>query len=77
MRKIVLGIILGVLVGLGGYIYMTKPCIAGMCFQINCVNSTLCGTGCFCGKDLGAATGKCFSASRADELTSRGYVILH
>ncbi len=76
MKVLIITFILGVLITLGVYIYTSKPCLAGICPSVACVNSWICGDGCVCGKDLGEAMGKCYSASRADELSKQGLQIL-
>ncbi len=75
MVKYALSIIVVCILGLGIYLYLAKPCLAGICIG-KCINSSVCGTGCFCGKEFPKPMGKCYSADRVDELLGKGYEIL-
>jgi len=76
MWKIVLGIILAILIGFGAYIHITKPCYAGICPSVKCLNSSICGSGCFCGKDFPEPMGRCYSASVYKEALEKGIQVL-
>ena len=76
MKKLILVLLLGLIVGLGTYLYITRPCYAGLCYQGKCMSSSFCGSGCFCGKDWPEPMGFCYSIDRADELLQQGIQIL-
>lgn len=60
-RNMVLALLLLLLVGIGGYLFTAKPCVAGFCFTGTCFNSSGCGQGCICLKEGMDLRGKCYS----------------
>jgi len=52
MRKLYIGLVLSFIMGLGTFLYYTKPCFAGFCtFKGKCFNSSICGVDCVCVSD--------------------------
>jgi len=66
MKRLLLITILGVLVGLGVYGYLTRPCFAGICAASwRCISSAACPSGCVCAKRGTEIQGECMGTSRA------------
>lgn len=66
MKRLLLISILGVLVGLGVYGYLTRPCFAGICVvDWKCFTSSACPGECVCAKRGTEVQGRCMGTSRA------------
>ena len=61
MKKLV-GLLAAVLLLAGGLVLGNpKPCYAGLCFDVRCLNSSICGLGCVCLKRGTEPMGHCYS----------------
>ncbi len=60
IKYILIGVFI-IAVAVSGYVYMTKPCFAGICFTGKCFSHSMCGSGCVCGKKNFEPSGYCFS----------------
>lgn len=61
MKKIV-GAVLVVLLLMGAYLFIAKPCVAGNCWG-RCRDSSYCPDGCACVKSQTDVMGDCVSAN--------------
>jgi len=60
MKRLIITSVLVLLGAIGDYIYLTRPCIAGMCPDRMCTSNSDCGgEPCFCLKGSGETTGSC------------------
>ena len=73
MKRLMIAVVMALMVAFGVYIYLTRPCIAGICFNGQCFNSSICFSGCTCLKKGMETMGYCYSSSRADQLIKQGW----
>lgn len=60
MTKLIIGLIFFFVIA-AGYLLIVKPCIAGWCYGGQCINSSICGSGCVCLKRNLELSGYCYS----------------
>ena len=61
MRNVVIVITLVVILGLGAFVYITRPCFGAICSIDPCSDNMDCGRGCVCIKDPEERLGECYS----------------
>ena len=61
MKRLIITVVVALLVAFGGYIYHTRPCIAGMCQGYWCHSAADCVGDCYCLKDAYDNVGQCVS----------------
>lgn len=61
MKRLIITVAITLLVAFGGYVYLTKPCLAVYCFSGLCSSGMQCGRGCVCVKAGGETFGECYS----------------
>jgi len=64
MKKIFIALTFGLLIGLGVYVYIARPCIADWCGTGRCFKSSDCYSGCVCVEDPDRVSGKCMEVER-------------
>lgn len=64
MKKLYISLILSFVIGLGSFLYYTKPCYGGYCvWKYECYISSICGPDCVCVSDKPYdISGYCYSS---------------
>ena len=62
MKRMIIAVVMALIVAFGVYVYLTKPCIAGWCWNYVCWSNKNCGPSCFCLLPGDGSQGECYKS---------------